>query len=129
MCLRVSACVCVRLCVDVCMCICVCVCINVFFLLDYLLMSAKRTEIMYHLITIYSSLKKGQHLSWKFGERFYVSDRKQTHRDVLIVETGKINYTQSKLQAPPQQIILQQQQQQQDSQEASENNNQDDWSD
>ncbi len=68
-------------------------------------MSAKRTEIMYHLITIYSSLKKGHRLNWKFGERLYVSDRKQTHRDVLIVETGKVNYSQSKLQAPPQQLI------------------------
>lgn len=56
---------------------------------DYLLLSSKRSEIMYHLLTQTTKLSGGsKSLRYKFGERVYVRDRDHRHRDVHVDENA-----------------------------------------
>ena len=56
---------------------------------DYLLLSSKRAEIMYHLLTLTQKLSGGTRtLQYRFGERIYVADRNKTHREVQVAESG-----------------------------------------
>ena len=56
---------------------------------DYLLISNKRTEIMFHLLQLTSKISGGtKTLAYKYGERVYVSDRDRKHRDVQVHEDG-----------------------------------------
>ena len=52
---------------------------------DYLIISSKRSEIMYHLLTQTNSLSSGtKTLTYRFGERVYVRDRDHKHRDIHV---------------------------------------------
>jgi hypothetical protein len=54
---------------------------------DYLLISSKRSEIMYHLLTQTRELSSGSKtLTYRFGERVYVRDRDHKHRDVHVAQ-------------------------------------------
>jgi len=68
---------------------------------DYLLISDKRAEILYHLLQQMALL--GRSLKYKYGERLYVQDREGLHRDVQVAEAqlilGKAGYRHANTQA------------------------------
>jgi ribose 5-phosphate isomerase RpiB len=58
---------------------------------DYLLVSDKRAEILYHLLSQVHVLSGGaKTLKFKYGERLYVRDRAGLHRDVQVGESALI---------------------------------------
>ena len=58
---------------------------------DYLFLSAKRAEIMYHLLQLTQQLSSGtRSLQYRFGERLYVGDRDHKYREVQVAESGII---------------------------------------